>query len=84
MDGTCKTRLGGLCQSNDGLSDIEQAGFRVADQPQEHFTLATTLAAKTAHDLLEVVVETLGLVLQRRGLCDTLRGEVRNEVEDFF
>jgi hypothetical protein len=46
--------------------------------------LATTLAAKTAHDLLEVVVETVCLALQRRCLRDTLRGDVRNELEDFF
>ena len=46
--------------------------------------LATTLAAKTAHDLLEVVVETLGLALQCRGLRDALWGKVGNELEDFF
>jgi hypothetical protein len=46
--------------------------------------LATTLAAKTAHGLLEVVVETLRLALQRRRLRDALWGEVRNELEDFF
>ena len=61
MSGTFQTRLRGLCQSNDGLSDMEQAGFRVAYQAQEHFALATTLAAKTVHDLLEVVVETFVL-----------------------
>jgi hypothetical protein len=83
-DGACKPRLSGLCQSHDGLSDLEQAGFRVAYQAQEHFALATTLAAKTAHDLFEVVVETLRLALQRRRLRDTLRSEVRNELEDFF
>ena len=84
MSGAFKTCLSGLCQSNDGLSDIEQAGFRVAYQAQEYFALATTLAAKTAHDLLEVVVETVCLALQRRCLRDALRGEVRNELEDFF
>lgn len=84
MSGEFKTRLSGLCQSNDGLSELEQAGFRVAYQAQEHFALATTLAAKTAHDLLEVVVETVCLALQRRRLRDALRGEVCNELEDFF
>jgi hypothetical protein len=84
MSGNFKTRLSGLCQSNDRLSDIEQAGFRVTDQAQEHFALATTLAAKTAHDLREVVVERVGLALQRRRLREALRGEVRNELEDFF
>ena len=84
MHGTVKTSLSGLCQSHEGLSDIEQARFRVAYQAQEHFALATTLAAKTAHDLLDVVEETLGLTLQCRRLRDALGGKVRNELEDFF
>jgi hypothetical protein len=84
MYGAFKTYVSGLCQSNDGLSDIEQARVRVADQAQEHFALATTLAAKTAHDLLEVVEETLGLTLQGRRLREALRGKVRNELEDVF
>jgi hypothetical protein len=58
-----QARLSGLCQSGDRLPEIEQARFRGTYQTQEHLALATALAAKTAHDLLEVVMETLGLVL---------------------
>jgi hypothetical protein len=84
MAGPCKTRLRGLGQRNDGLSEIEQASFRVANQAQEDFAVATTLAAKTAHDLLEIAVETLCVALQRRRVRDARWGEVRNELEDFF
>jgi hypothetical protein len=45
------------------LAQIEQARCRVTYQTQEHLALATALAAKTAQDLLEVVMETVGLAL---------------------
>jgi hypothetical protein len=55
--------LSGLSQRHDGLPDSKEARFRLAHQAQEHPALATTLATKTAHDLLEVFMETLGVAL---------------------
>ncbi len=63
MHGALQARLSGLCQSGDRRPESEQARFRVTYQTQEHLALATTLAAKTAPDLLEVVMETSGLAL---------------------
>jgi hypothetical protein len=66
---TGQLHLGGLCQSDDRGPESEQARFRLAHQAQEDLALATTLATKAAHDLLEVFVEAVGMALERRRGC---------------
>jgi hypothetical protein len=46
----------------------------------EDFALTSALAAKAAHDFLQVVLELLGLALQRGRSGDA----ERDELEDFF
>jgi hypothetical protein len=66
---------------DNGWSDIAQQGFRVTHQAQEHCAVDTTLTAKTAHGLLEVV-QRLCVAFLRRRLWNARRGDVRNELED--
>jgi hypothetical protein len=68
-----------LGQRCNGRPEIEETRFRLADQAQEYPALPTTLAAKLAHDLREVLMKTLGLTLERRRLCEAWWCQARDE-----
>ena len=76
--------LRGLGQGGNGASQLQELLFGLAHQADEDFAVAPALAATAAHELLERVVERVGLRLQ----CGRLRGTVGrdelDEVEDFF
>jgi hypothetical protein len=63
MLGALQAGLSSLGQCHDGLTDGEESRFGLAYQAQEYPALATTLAPKTAHNLLEVLMKTVGLAL---------------------
>jgi hypothetical protein len=76
--------LCGLGQRGKGAAKFQKLLFSLTHQADEDVPLAPALAAKAAHDLLEVVVQHVGVALQ----CGRLRGALRrdglDELEDFF
>lgn len=86
------TQMGGLVESllcflrelSNSAADLQELRFGVAYQFHEDFALPSALAAKVAHDLLQVVLKLLGLRLERGDSCGALLGDVVDEVEDFF
>lgn len=69
-----------LRQCSDGAIQFSQLRFGVAHQLHEDFALTSALATKAVHDFLQIVLECLGLALQRGRSGDT----GRDELEDFF
>jgi hypothetical protein len=69
-----------LHQRGDGAATFSQLRFGLAHQLHEDFALTSALAAKAAHDFLQVVLELLGLALQRGRSGDA----GRDELEDCF
>jgi hypothetical protein len=79
-----KELLGVLPQRGDGLSQLQKLLFRLAHQFHEDVPLPSALAAKAAHDFLQLLVEALGLVRERRGPAAAPRCETCNQLERFF
>jgi hypothetical protein len=73
-----------LGKRGQGLPQLQQLLFGLADQFHEHFALPPALAAKAAHDLLQLRLEVKGLGLPRCGSGGALLHEGPNELEDFF
>ncbi len=70
-----KARLGLLAQGRDVFSHIKELLFGLTNQFDEDFPLATTTAAKTAHDFAAVVPEDFNGLVETRAavtalLCD--------------
>ena len=76
--------LHGPSQGQDSVSTRQQLGLGLAYQCHKHFPHPPALSAETAHNLLEVVLELVGLHLQLCTLCGALGGYGRDELEDFF
>lgn len=76
--------LGLLGQRGQGLPQLQQLLFGLADQLHEHFALPPALATTAAHDLLPLRLEVKGWGLQRCGSGGALRHEGPHELEDFF
>jgi hypothetical protein len=79
-----ETLLCGLCQGCHGAATLQELLFGLAHQCHEDFALSAALPTKAAHDLREVVMERVGLVLQRGRLRRALGRNGLDEVEDFF
>jgi hypothetical protein len=73
-----------LRQHPNGHPKLQKLRFGLAHQLHEDFALPPALAAKAVHDLLEVLLEGVGMGLQRCGARGALLRNVRDEVEDFF
>ena len=84
MGGPLETVLRGLCEGSHGTAQLQQLLFGLAHDHHQDFALPATLAAKAAHASLEVVVERVGLRLQRGRWRGAGRCNGRDEVEDFF
>ena len=84
MPGVLESLLGTLSERHEGEATRQELLFRLAHQRHEDFALPAALSAKTAHELLESVVERMGLGLQRSRLRDALGRDGLDEVEDFF
>ena len=59
-----QARLGGPCQRQDRLSQLQQVRLRLAYQRHQHAAHPPALAAEAAHQLCEVLLELLCLPLQ--------------------
>ena len=58
--------------------------FGVAHQRDEDFALASTLAAKAAHDLLQGLVQLLRLLTQGLGRRGAVARDRLDESQEFF
>jgi hypothetical protein len=76
--------LGGPRQRQDRLSHLQQVRFCLAHQPYKHVPYPPTLATEAAHHLPEVVLELLDLPLEGCVSGGALRGNGRDDLEDFF
>lgn len=84
MGGALETLLRRMGAGHDGLAKVEQVLFGLAHQTEEDFALATTLPTKAVHDLLQGMLELLGLRLQRGRWRGPLSRDLRDELENFF
>src|SRR5215475_7700990 len=82
MGGPLETVLCGLCEGSHGTAQLPQLLFGLAHDCYQDFALPATLAAKAAHASLEVMVERVGLRLQRGRLRGAGCCNCRDEVED--
>jgi hypothetical protein len=75
-----KARLGLLAQGRDVLSHLKELLFGVTNQFDEDCTLATTTAAKAAHDFAEVVHEVCSVRVETRAAVTALLGDAGDEL----
>ena len=59
--GVVKELLRLLAKGVDGLAECQELSFSLAHQGHEDTALPPALAAKTPHDLLQLLLEILGL-----------------------
>ena len=84
MSGPLEPVLCGLGEGGKRAAQLQQLLFGLAHDRHQDFAVPATLAAKAAHASLEVVVERVGLHLQRGCLRGAGCGHGRDEVEDFL
>jgi hypothetical protein len=75
-----KARVGLLRQGRDVLPYIKKLLFGVTHQFEEDFPLATTPAAKTAHDFAEVVREDVNVLVETRATVTALLSDAGDEL----
>jgi hypothetical protein len=68
----------------DGLAERKEWPFGVADQLHEDVALPPALAAKTTHDLCQLLWEAVGSALERGGLAAAQCHEALEALEGFF
>jgi hypothetical protein len=73
-----------LAPGINGLPQGSQVPFGVAHQRDEDFALASTLAAKAAHDLLQGLAQFLRLLTQGLGRRGALARNRLDEAKEFF
>jgi hypothetical protein len=81
---TLEMGLRGLRQLGHRLARGQQERFGLAHQAHKDFPLPSALAPKAAHNLGQLQVELLRLLLQRRALDRAVGGEGGNDLENFF
>ena len=79
-----ETVLRGLGQRDQGAATRSKLLVGLTYQRHEDCALPAALPPKAAHDLLEVVVERVGVALQRGRLRGTGGRNGLDEMEDFF
>ena len=76
--------VGGLRQRQDLRAQLQQLRLRLAYQCHKDLPHPPALPTKAAHHPLEAVLESLGSFLEDRPWGGALRGDGRDDVEDFF
>jgi hypothetical protein len=82
--GLVKELLGLSSKRLDGRAECQELPFGVAHQRDEDAALPPALAAKTPHDLLQLLLQTLGLASQVDGPTAASLGETFDDLKGFF
>ena len=82
--GLCQEVLSPLPQCVDRLAKGQELPFGVAYQGHEDTALSPALAAKTTHDLFQLLLQAVGLGPQLGGLAAASPGDAVDEVKGFF
>jgi hypothetical protein len=83
----CRLRqelLGLLPQRGDGLAQLQELLFRVADQLHQDVPVPAALAPKATHDFGDLLLEAVGLALHLCGPAAASLGDPCNHREGFF
>jgi hypothetical protein len=76
--------LSPLPQGVDRLAKCQEPPFGVAHQGHEDPALSPALAAKTTHDLVDLLLQAVGLGPQLGGLAAASPGDAVDEFKGFF
>ena len=82
--GLCQEWLSPLPQGVDRLAKGQELPFGVAHQGHEDTALSPALAAKTTHDLFQLLLQAVGLGPQLGGLAVASPGDATDEFKGFF
>ena len=84
VGGLGKELLRVLTKRLDGLAEIKELPFGVAHQRHEDAALPSALAAKSPHDLCQLLLQMLGLAPQEDGAAVASLRKSCNALKSFF